>query len=140
MSLLLEGSERAALESVVRHLEAAWNAADGGAFGAPFAPDADFVTIRAEHYRGRKAIAEGHAAIFRSIYAGSSVRYTVEAARLIRPDTALLHVRSALDAPAGPLAGHHGGLFTMVLTRQTGGWEIVALHNMLVPPAPGAGR
>ena len=33
-------------ETIVKRLEDAWNAGDGAAFGAPFAPDADFVDIR----------------------------------------------------------------------------------------------
>jgi len=39
--------DRAALESIVGQLEAAWNAMDGSAFAGPFADDADFVTIAA---------------------------------------------------------------------------------------------
>lgn len=39
--------------TVIEQLESAWNAADGAAFGAPFAPDADFVTIRGELHSGR---------------------------------------------------------------------------------------
>ena len=93
------GGDRAALESIVGRLEAAWNAMDGSAFAAPFAGDADFVNIRGEHFRGRPAIAAGHAAIFRTIYAGSTNHFTVEAARLLRPEVALVHVRSLLDAP-----------------------------------------
>jgi uncharacterized protein (TIGR02246 family) len=127
----LAPGDQAALERIVDQLEAAWNAMDGPAFAAPFASDADFVTIRGEHFRGRPAIAAGHAAIFRTIYAGSTVHFTVEGARLLRPEVALLHVRSVLYAPRGPLAGQHGACFSLVLTNEPGGWEIAALHNTL---------
>jgi uncharacterized protein (TIGR02246 family) len=136
----LASGDQAALESIVRHLEAAWNAMDGAAFAAPFAGDADFVNIRGEHFRGRPAIAAGHAAIFRTIYAGSTVHFTVDTARLLRPEVALVHVRSVLDAPHGPLAGRHGACFSLVLTNEPGGWEIAAFHNTLEaaqgPPPP----
>jgi len=135
----LASGDRAALESIVGQLEAAWNAMDGAAFAAPFASEADFVTIRGEHFRGRPAIAAGHAAIFRTIYAGSTVHFTVEGARLLRPAVALLHVRSVLDAPHGPLAGQHRACFSLVLTNEPGGWEIAALHNTL-EAAPGTPR
>jgi len=102
---------------------------DGSAFAAPFAGDADFVTIRGEHFQGRSAIGAGHAAIFRTIYGGSSVRFKVESARLLRPDVALSHVRSVLNAPSGPLAGEHSACFSMVLTKERGSWEIAAFHN-----------
>ena len=127
----LASGDRAALESIVRQLEAAWNAMDGAAFAAPFAGDADFVNIRGEHFRGRSAIAAGHAAIFRTIYAGSTVHFTVEAARLLRLEVGLVHVRSVLHAPHGPLAGRHGACFSLVLTNEPGGWEIAAFHNTL---------
>jgi uncharacterized protein (TIGR02246 family) len=127
----LAPSDRAAIEGLVSQLEAAWKAMDGDAFAAPFADDADFVNIRGEHFRGRPAIAAGHAAIFRTIYAGSTTQLTVEAARLLRPEVAVVNVRSLLDAPQGPLAGRHGARFSLVLTREPGGWQIAAFHNTL---------
>ena len=129
--------DRRAIEAVVANLEAAWNAGDGSAFGAAFASDADFVTIRAEHLRGREPIADGHAGIFRTIYAGSINRYTVESLRLLRPDVALVHVGAVLNAPSGPLAGRHTAKFSAVLTREPEGWRIASLHNTLTPPSPG---
>jgi uncharacterized protein (TIGR02246 family) len=121
----------AALENIVGRLESAWNAMDGSAFAAPFAEDADFVTIRGEHFRGRAAIAAGHAAIFRTIYAGSTNHCTVEGARLLRPEVALVHVHSLLETPHGPLAGRHGARFSLVVIKEPGGWRIAALHNTL---------
>ena len=135
----LAPADRAALENIVRQLEAAWNAMDGSAFAAPFAADADFVNIRGEHFRGQAAIAAGHAAIFRTIYAGSTNHFTVEGARLLRPEVALVRVHSSLDAPRGPLAGRHGARFSLVLTKERGGWEIATLHNTL-EAAPGPPR
>jgi uncharacterized protein (TIGR02246 family) len=139
MPVELTPVDRAALESIVGQLEAAWNAMDGSAFADPFADDADFVTIRGEHFRGRPAIADGHAGIFRSIYAGSTNRMTVEGVRLLRPEVALVHVHSLLHTPSGPLAGRHGARFSLVLTKEPVGWEIAALHNTL-EPAPGPSR
>ncbi len=134
----LAPADRAALETIVRQLEAAWNAMDGSAFAAPFAADADFVNIRGEHFCGQGAIAAGHAAIFRTIYAGSTNHCTVEGARLLRPEVALVRVHSTLDVPQGPLAGRQRARFSLVLTKEGGGWEIAALHNTLeaVPGPP----
>lgn len=125
---------------IVRHLETAWNAGDGIAFAEPFAEDADFVTIRGEHLRGRQAIGAGHAGIFRTIYAGSRNSYSIESSRLLRADVALVHVHSVLDSPQGPLAGRHSARFSLVMTRERSGWAIAALHNTLeAPPRPTAG-
>ena len=137
MPVDLAPADRAALESIVRQLEAAWNAMDGSAFAAPFAAEADFVNIRGDHFRGRAAIAAGHAAIFQTLYAGSTNHYTVEGVRLLRPEVALVRVHAVMDAPQGPLAGRHGARFSLVLTKEGGGWEIAALHNTLeAPPGP----
>ena len=134
MTESIDSKDRAAIEAIVKQLEAAWNAADGDAFAEPFADDADFITIRAEHILGRAAIASGHAGIFRTIYAGSVNQLTLEALRLLRPDVALIHVHAQLDVPAGPLQGKQNARFSAVLTREKGGWQIVSLHNMAIPP------
>ena len=120
-----------AIETIVRRLEAAWNAMDGEAFAAPFAENADFVNIVGEHARGRLAIAAGHEAIFRDFYAGSTTRLTVESVRQLRPDVALAHVESELNAPTGPMAGRHVARFSMVVTGDRGVWEIAAFHNTI---------
>ena len=133
-------ADHARITAIVGRLEAAWNAGDGTAFAEPFSEDADFVTIRGEHLRGRHAIGAGHAGIFRTIYAGSRNRYTIESSRLLRPDVALVHVHSVLESPAGPLAGRHTARFSLVLTRDPSEWSIAALHNTLEPAArPAAG-
>ena len=136
MTAVLAPDDRAAVERLVRALEAAWNAMDGAAFAAPFAADADFVNVRGEHVRGRPAIAAGHAGIFRTIYAGSVNEYTVQAARLLRPQVALVHVHARLDVPQGPLAGRHQALFSLLCTEESDGWEIAAFHNTLQAAAP----
>jgi uncharacterized protein (TIGR02246 family) len=133
----LQAADHAAIERLVSTLEAAWNAADGEAFAAPFEPDADFVNVRAEHHQGRAAIAAGHAAILRTIYAGSTNRYTLVNARLIHDDVALAHVEAVLDVPAGPLAGRMRALYSLVLVRAETGWRIASFHNTLHPPAAG---
>ncbi len=117
--------------AVARALEDAWNAADGEAYGAPFSPDADFVTIRGEHHSG-PAIAKGHQAIFDSIYRGSSVRYAVRDAREVGGNVVVAHIDAQLHVPSGPLAGDNAAVATMVLADEGDGHRIVAYHNTLV--------
>ncbi len=117
--------------AIARKLEAAWNAADGAAYGAEFAPNAEFVTIRGELHAG-PAIAAGHQAIFDTIYRGSTVRNEVLDARAIRGDVLVAHVKAELHVPAGALAGDRTALGTMVLADDGDGHRIVAYHNTLV--------
>ena len=88
-------------ENMLKRLEDAWNAADGAAFGAPFAPEADFVNIRGDLLSGEE-IAAGHQQIFDTIYAGSTVRYTVLRTRELHDRVILAHVRGELNAGRPP--------------------------------------
>jgi uncharacterized protein (TIGR02246 family) len=135
----LSPADRTAIEALVATLEAAWNSGDGDAFAVPFTVDADFVNIRAEHHRGRAAIAAGHAAILRTIYAGSTNHYAVQETRLLHDDVALVHVQAILDSPSGPLEGRSRALFSMVLVRAAPAWQIASFHNTLEPRAVGHG-
>ena len=120
-----------AASTIAQQLEDAWNAGDGAAYGAPFAPDAGFVAIRGDLHEG-PAIAAGHQAIFDTIYRGSTVRYEVVDARALRGDVIVAHVKGDLEAPAGPLAGHSTVMGTMVLADEGDGPRIVAYQNTLV--------
>jgi uncharacterized protein (TIGR02246 family) len=118
--------------ALLERLERAWNRSDGAAFGAAFAPDADFVDIRGGHHHGAAAIGQGHQGIFDSIYAGSTVRYELDTARTVAPGCILAIVTSTLDAPAGPLRGVHHARATALLTEDGDGWAVTAFHNTLV--------
>jgi uncharacterized protein (TIGR02246 family) len=97
-------------DRVLKQLEDAWNSANGDAFGAPFAEDADFVTIRGEHYTGRVAIAKGHQAIFDSIYKGSVARFETVVAKQLA-DGVLTSAVAGADRTGGPPCGRAHGAF-----------------------------
>jgi len=116
---------------IATRLEEAWNAGDGAAFGAVFAEDADFVNVRGELHQGREAIARGHQGIFDSIYAGSRVEYKVLDTRTLRDGPTVTHLGATLKVPAGPLAGDHPALATLVIVLGDDGPEIATFHNTL---------
>ncbi len=118
-------------ETVIKQLEDAWNSADGAAFAAPFAPDADFVNIRGELHTGQEAIAAGHQQIFTTIYAGSTLRYAVRQAREV-DGVILAHIDAVLNAPSGPLAGETKALGSIVLVGDGDEQRIAAFHNTVV--------
>lgn len=120
---------------VLERLEAAWNDADGTAFGANYTPDASFVNIRGEHIVGSEAIGAGHAGIFSTIYAGSVNRMELVRASEISEGVVLAVSVNTLNCPAGPLAGRHQAMSTSVIARPVDGegpWHIVSSHNTLV--------
>ena len=118
--------------TVLTQLTEAWNAADGARYGAAFAEDAHFVTVRGEHARGAQAIAAGHQGIFNSIYRGSTVKIELDDARQVSPGVVLAVASSTLDVPAGPLQGRHTSRMTLVITQLEDRWLVAALHNTLV--------
>ncbi|HEX8318871.1 SgcJ/EcaC family oxidoreductase [Longimicrobium sp.] len=120
-------------------LETAWNAADGAAFGKPFADVTDFVDVRGAHHHGDGvAIGGGHQHIFDTIYKGSTVRYQVTSARQVVPGCFVATVSATLDAPSGPLPGTNQSRITAVVVREGDRWAITAFHNTLVLQAPRA--
>jgi uncharacterized protein (TIGR02246 family) len=122
----------AIVQELLHRLERAWNSADGDAFGAPFATDAEFVAIRGDLHSGRAAIGAGHQQILDTIYAGSTLAYEVLRARPLDDRVILAHARGTLEAPSGPLAGRHASTATVVLVKRDRDYEIAAFHNTLV--------
>src|SRR4051794_4438634 len=102
--------------AVLTELQDAWNGADGARYGAAFADDSDFVTIRGEHFRGADVIGAGHQGILDSIYRGSTVKMELDVAREVQPGSYLAVATSTLDAPSGPLQGRHNSRMTLVIT------------------------
>ncbi len=125
----IANDDRAAVEALVARLEAAWNAADPAAFAAEFTADADFVNVRGDYSSGRDAVAQGHAAIWKGIYAGSTLRYSLSRLRQLAPGVLLAHLDAQLRVPAGPLAGDISAIPSLVLVDDDGAWRIAAFHN-----------
>jgi uncharacterized protein (TIGR02246 family) len=120
---------------VLGRLEAAWNDADGLAYGGAYSPDASFVNIRGEHVAGREAIGAGHDAILHTIHAGSRNEMALVRADRIAEGVVLAVSLNTLECPAGPLAGRHQAMSTSVITRAghgDGRWQIISTHNTLV--------
>jgi uncharacterized protein (TIGR02246 family) len=132
-------NEERALHGMVYQLEAAWNAADGAAFAAHFNDDADFVHILGGYYTGRAAIEAGHRMIFGTIYKGSTVRYSVEKIRFLRPDVALIFLRQHLQLFEDDQPRELEARPTIVAVNVDGKWHIAAMQNTRISEAGGSG-
>lgn len=127
-----------ALHGMVYELEQAWNAADGTAFAAAFADDADFIHILGGYYTGRAAIEAGHRMIFGTIYKGSTVRYGVERIRFLRPDVALVFLRQHLQFFEDGQPRELEARPTIVAERAEDKWRIVAMQNTRISEVGGS--
>jgi uncharacterized protein (TIGR02246 family) len=116
----------------LEQMERSWNKADGAGFAQAFTDDTDFVDIRGIHHQGVEAVADGHQALFDSIYAGSNVRFQLESAREITPGCIVAVVASTLKVPGGPMQGVNQARFTAAITQRQGCWSVAAFQNTLV--------
>lgn len=128
-------SDEKSLHEMVYHLEAAWNAADGQSFAEAFAEDADFIHILGGYYTGRTAIEAGHRMILGTIYKGSTVRYSVERIRFVRPDVAIIYLRQFLQFSEGGFASDLEARPTIITEKRDGKWQIVNLQNTRITEA-----
>jgi uncharacterized protein (TIGR02246 family) len=133
-------SDERALHEMVYQIEAAWNAADGQSFAEAFAEDADFIHILGGYYTGRAAIEAGHRMIFGTIYKGSTVRYSVEKIRFVRPDVAIVSLRQYLQFYEGGAASELEARPTIMAEKRDGKWQIVSLQNTRITEAGAAAK
>ena len=125
-----------AVRALVSTYADAWNHGDAAGFASVFAPDADFTSIRLDRAHTRQEIADGHAAIFATIYKDTRIQPAVERIRYVRPDVAVVDVDGQLsDASGAPMFDAHA---QFVAARDGAGWQIVAFQNM-VPVNAGHG-
>jgi uncharacterized protein (TIGR02246 family) len=130
-------SEERALHKLVYQLESAWNAGDGEAFAGLFADDADVIHILGGYYSGRPAISAGHRMIFGTIYKDSSVHYSVEKIKFLRPEIALVFLRQHLEFAEGAPVGELDARPTIVAEKIDNRWRIVALQNTRISEVGG---
>lgn len=127
----MDEKDRAELDRVAQSLAAAWNAADGAAFGRWFTEDADFVNILAMHLVGRATISQQHQLIFDGIYRGSRNTFKVAKTRKVSDSVVVALFEAHLRVPEGPMAGDLDTLATAVLIRDSSGWHIASFQNTL---------
>ena len=129
---------RAAIDKIAEALTNAWNAGNAEAFAAQFTTDADFVNIFATHVTGRDEIEQLLDPAFETIYKGSINKFTVEEVRPLGAHAVVVHLRTHINVPTGPLQGEIRALATAVLTPVGHDWQIAAYQNTRVQAPPSA--
>ncbi|MBK6900034.1 MAG: SgcJ/EcaC family oxidoreductase [bacterium] len=122
-------TDEAAIRQVVKQVEDGWNAHDGKAFGASFAPDAGYVVVDGMRATGRAEIEQGHTMIFTTISKESRNAGTAKSIRFLRPDVAVVHVAWNLEYSAGGETRKGHAINTMVMTKDGGQWSIAVFQN-----------
>ena len=130
----IQAEDAAAIRQILHTYETSWNRHDAHAFSLIFAPEAQFVNVRAIAYPGGRAgIERAHRPLFEAMFKESHVTTDRMQIWFLRPDVATADVywrmMGARDR-SGRLRGLVRGLRNMVLTKAHQRWEITVFHNM----------
>lgn len=118
-------ADDAAIRDLLNRYIAAWNAGDGKAFGATYAPAATHVTFNGALLTGQPAITGTHSQLFDTFLRGSRIELHVDGLRFLTDDVAVLHTSGGiLEAGDSALSDDRRSMNTMVVTRHAGGWLV----------------
>ena len=124
------------IKQVLTAFVEAWNRHDAKAFSMLFAEDADFTNVRGMSAHGRTEVEKLHAPRFATNFKDSNQKITETKIRFITPDVAAVDARWEMTGAKGqdgqeiPL---RKGLLNFIMTRSSGQWLIMIMHNMDLP-------
>lgn len=130
-------SDTREVEQLPARFGEAWARHDGHALAALMADDEDFVTVGASWLHGRADFETYHTRLLEGRFSTSTIAPLEQRLRFLRPDIAVLRWswriegdRNFDDTPRLPRAG----LFTMIVEKRDGTWQIVAAQNTNAGP------
>ena len=129
-----QSPDEVAIRDLVQQYVNAREHQDAGAVAALFTSDADQLVSSGEWRNGRDALVRG--ALASSQKTGGKRSIEVTSVRFLTADVAIADGRYTLANMKG---GENRDMWTtLVLKRESGGWRIAAIRNML-PAAPAGG-
>ena len=133
-------ADEQSIHDILKELEAAWNASDSRRWTSFFADDATFIHIFGGQLDGHAAIEGSHRVIFDTIYKGSRLSIISRSIRFVRPDVAVVFAQMHLALTQGAPMPDFDTRPTMVMVKEQGTWQIVALQNTRISEVPAAAR
>ena len=124
------------IKQVLTAFVEAWNHHDAKAFSMVFAEDADFTNVRGMSAHGRAEVEKFHAPRFATNFKDSNQKITEIKIRFITPDVAAVDARWEMTGAKGPDGQDiplRKGLLNFIMTRSSGQWLIMIMHNMDLP-------
>ncbi len=125
-------ADESEVAQVVAGFAEAWNRHDMDAFGALFAPDAEFVNVVGIWWKGREQIREAHAFTHATMFRDSRLDLLDTQVRFPAPGIAIARSRWSLEGhrdPDGRTLPRRTGILVNVLRRGEDGWSIVDSQN-----------
>jgi uncharacterized protein (TIGR02246 family) len=121
------------IKQVLTAFVEAWNHHDAKAFSMVFAEDADFTNVRGMSAHGRAEVEKFHAPRFATKFKDSNQKIAEIRIRFITPDVAAVDARWEMTGAKGPDGQDiplRKGLLNFIMTRSSGQWLIMIMHNM----------
>ncbi len=128
------------IREILQQLETAWNRYDSVNFAGAFTEDATFIHIFGGQLDGRAAIEAAHRNIFETIYRGSHASFVLRSIRFLRPDVALVFARTHVKFKQGNEARELETRPTLIVVKEQGKWQIIALQNTKISEVPAAAQ
>ena len=111
------------IKAVLARFYDGWNTHDADKMVSAYADDIDHINVFGEWHQGKAAIKEDIVQVHAGPAKNSHKDYTIEKMRFIKPDVAVVTVRSV-----SALGGNIG---TYVMTKDTGQWLVVSFTNVV---------
>jgi uncharacterized protein (TIGR02246 family) len=128
-----------AIRAIESRWEAAWNHHDISAMVALGTPDADWVNLAGEWFKGRGAFAKSLEGLHSGKVKASTWKTEEVQVKFLTPTIAIVHVyfsSSGERNPDGSPMPPRRGIFTRAEVKRNGRWLIVASQaTKIVPPA-----
>ena len=121
----------AQIRQIATTWEHAWNIHDMKMLAGLFTKDADFVNVGAKHWKGQQMIEVEHTRRLGQFMESTWTNKDVSI-QYLKPDLALVHVSWGIAGdkdPDGVARQPREGLFTWVIIKQHGAWNIRAAQN-----------
>lgn len=113
--------DESAIRNVLARFYDGWNAHDVEKMVSVYAEDIDHINVYAKWNQGKPAIRKAISAFHSGPGKNDHKTYTIEKIRFIKPDVAVIHVRSLSTV---------GNLGTYVMSKDTGEWLVVSFTNV----------
>ena len=141
LTLAQSPTDEAQIRTIVASWQSDWNAHDMKALFSLVTADADFVNVGGKHWKGREEIEAEHT-LRLSQFQESTWATNGVTVQFLKRDLALVHVNWGIVGdkdPDGSARNPREGVFTWIVTKQGGRWQIRAAQNTNVSnlPLPG---
>lgn len=130
-SLVAQSADETAIRAIVQKYLDARERQDERAVNSLFTDDADQLVSSGEWRKGRAELTQGTLANSRN--SGGKRTITLTSVRFLTPGAAIADGRYELIGLS--TGGNRSMWTTFVMTRQSNGWKIAAIRNMLPVPA-----